>query len=156
MYGKSIKIVYVDPIHTNKTKKSVPEGEDALSGEGVQAEGVDALLVEDDEALALVVAAHLALELDDLLDAVVDELPLGLDELLPVLGRLVEEARVNLRLLVLHADVAGEDVAVLERLGHVGVPPAVVHDDALHQLRVGLGSVLHLHDLDHVQVAVFL
>ena len=33
-------------------------------------EGVDPLLVEDDEPLALVVAAHLALELDHLLDPV--------------------------------------------------------------------------------------
>ena len=96
------------------------------------------------------------LSLSHLLDPVVDELPLRLDELLPVLGGLVEEAGVDLGLLVLHADVARQDVAVLERLGHVGVPAAVVHDDAPHQLRVGLGAVLHLHDLDHVQVAVLL
>ena len=36
-------------------------------------EGVDPLLVEDDEPLALVVAAHLALELDHLLDPVIGE-----------------------------------------------------------------------------------
>ncbi len=35
---------------------------------------------------------HLLLERDDLGDAVLDELPLGDDQLLPVLSRLVEEA----------------------------------------------------------------
>ena len=55
-----------------------------------------------------------------------DELPLGGDEALPVLGALVEEAGVDLGLLVLQRDVAGEDEAVLQHLGHDGVAAAVV------------------------------
>jgi hypothetical protein len=57
---------------------------------------------------------HLLLESDDLGDAVLDELPLGDDKLLPVLGRLVEEAGVHLSLLVLQGHVARQDVAVLK------------------------------------------
>ena len=53
------------------------------------------LLVDDDEALVCSVAEFL-LQLDHLADAVVDELPLGLDQFLTLLGRLVEEARVDL------------------------------------------------------------
>ena len=39
---------------------------------------------------------HLLLEGNDLLDPLLDELPLGDDQLLPVLGRLVEEPGVHL------------------------------------------------------------
>ena len=57
---------------------------------------------------------------DDLLDAVLDELALCCDELLTLLVGLVEEAGVNLCLLVLQGHVASEDVAVLQILRHVG------------------------------------
>ena len=57
---------------------------------------------------------YLLLELNDLGDPVLDELSLGDDQLLPVLGGLVEEAGVDLRLLVLQGHVAGQDIAVLQ------------------------------------------
>lgn len=55
-------------------------------------------------------------------------------------------------LLILQGHIAGEDVAVLEPLGHVGVPGAVIEDETTNELSVHLGLVLHLHDLHHVQV----
>ena len=64
---------------------------------------------------------------------------IGGDEALPVLGALVEEAGVDLCLLVLQRDVAGEDEAVLEPLGLVGVAAAVVQHQPAHQLRLSLG-----------------
>mmetsp|Transcript_6999 Transcript_6999/g.17932 ORF Transcript_6999/g.17932 Transcript_6999/m.17932 type:complete len:368 (-) Transcript_6999:190-1293(-) len=123
---------------------------DALLGEHVQGEGVDALLVYDDERLALL--AHAALELDDLLHLVVRELALALDEPLALLRVRVVEARGDLGLFVLERDVAREDVAVGEALGHVGVPRRVVEHQASHEPGVGPELVLHGHHLDHVQV----
>lgn len=32
------------------------------------------------------------------------------------------------------------------------MPRTVVHDETANELRVGVGLVLHLHDLDHVQI----
>ena len=57
--------------------------------------GVLTLLVDDDEALVGAVA-QLLLQLDHLAHPVVDELPLSLHQLLTLLSRLVEEARVDL------------------------------------------------------------
>ena len=37
-------------------------------------------------------------------------------------------------------------------LGHARVAAAVVHDEALHEPRLHARSVLHVHDLDHVQI----
>ena len=139
------------------------EGHDALLGEHVEREGVDTLLVDDDERVRLLAVlevavlvelgvAHGLLERDDLAHLGVGELALGLDELLALLGGRVEEARVDLRLLVLERDVEREDEAVLEPLGHVRVPSTVVEHEALDEARVDVGQVLHLHHLDHVQV----
>lgn len=102
------------------------QGEDAVLGQDVEGERVDALLVDDDEGLLGVAAADLVLELDDALQLGVDEAALALDQLLALLGARVEEARVDLGLLVLETHVHGQDVGVLEALGHVGVAGAVV------------------------------
>ncbi|EPE05131.1 hypothetical protein F503_03736 [Ophiostoma piceae UAMH 11346] len=130
------------------------QGQDAVLGEHVEGQGVDALLVDNDKALGGVGAADLLLEVDDLLELRVDEAALGLDELVALVGRGVEEARVDLGLLVLEADVECEDEGVLDTLGHVGVARAVVEGQAADELGLGGDAVLHLHDLDHVQVGL--
>lgn len=68
-----------------------------------------------------------------LLHPLVDELPLSGHELLAVLSRLVEEAGVDLRLLVLQGNVAGQDVGIVETLGHVGVAGTVVHHNTYNK-----------------------
>ena len=126
------------------------EAEDALLGEQVEGERVDALLVDHDERLPLL--AHRPLEVDDRAAPLVEPLALGLDELLPLLGVGVEEAGLDLGLLVLEGDVARHDVAVVEDLGHVGMAAAVVEDEAVDEARVGAHLLLHVHDLDALQV----
>lgn len=61
----------------------------------------------------------------------------------------------NARLFVFERDVEGEDVAVFEAFRHVGVARTVVEDEALDEARVRVGHVLHLHQLDHVQIDRF-
>lgn len=63
-----------------------------------------------------------------------------------------EDGEGSARLLVLERDVEGEDEAVLEALGHVGVASSVVEHEALDEAGVDVGEVLHLHHLDHVEV----
>ena len=128
-----------------------PQSHDALLGHEVERDGVDALHVDHHEALARV-AADLLLEVDDGADALVSVLALRGNELLALLGVAVEEPGVDLALLVLEGDVAREDEAVLEALGHVRVAGAVVQHQALNQLAVSGELVLHVHDLNHVQV----
>ena len=72
----------------------------------------------------------LSLQVDDLLHAVLDKLPLGRDQLLTLLGRLAGEAGVDLGLLVLQGDVASQDETVLQAFRHVGVTASVVHHKA--------------------------
>jgi hypothetical protein len=122
-------------------------------------------LVDDDEGLRLGaglgllapvgvdgLVADVLLELDNLFELGVDEAALGFDELLALFGRGVEEARVDLGLFVFERDVKGEDVGVLEAFGHVRVPGTVIEDETTDETGVGVVLVLHLHDLDHVQV----
>ena len=58
----------------------------------------------------------------------------------------------HIRLFILERHVERQNERILDALGHVGVTRAVVHDEALDELRVGVGLVLHLHNLNHVQV----
>mmetsp|Transcript_9834 Transcript_9834/g.15159 ORF Transcript_9834/g.15159 Transcript_9834/m.15159 type:complete len:399 (-) Transcript_9834:412-1608(-) len=127
-----------------------PDGHDALLGEHVQRERVDALLVDHHEALPRL--AHRALELDHGLHLVVGELALGLHHALALLGAAVEEAGLHLRLLVLEGHVHGQDAAVLQLGGHVRVPRPVVQHHAPHEARVGGVAVGHVQNLHHVQV----
>mmetsp|Transcript_4838 Transcript_4838/g.12157 ORF Transcript_4838/g.12157 Transcript_4838/m.12157 type:complete len:574 (-) Transcript_4838:48-1769(-) len=121
-----------------------------LLSEYVQRQRIDALLVDHHEALPLL--AHRSLEIHHLPAPFVEPLPLALHELLPLLGRGVEESALDLRLLVLEGDVARHDVAVGQDLGHVGVPPPVIQYEAVDEARVGPHLATHRHDLDHVQV----
>mmetsp|Transcript_34112 Transcript_34112/g.86611 ORF Transcript_34112/g.86611 Transcript_34112/m.86611 type:complete len:302 (-) Transcript_34112:374-1279(-) len=126
------------------------EREDALTREHVERQRVDALLVDDHKGLARL--ARLVLEVEDELRAVVDPLALGGDHALALARRVVEEARGHLALLVLEVDVHAEDAALGQLLGHARVAAAVVHHEALDEARLHAGAVLHVHDLDHVQV----
>jgi hypothetical protein len=56
------------------------------------------------------------------------------------------------RFLVLQGDVADEDAAVVQLVRHVGVAPAVVEHQAAHEGRLRSKLVLHVHDLDQVQI----
>mmetsp|Transcript_5410 Transcript_5410/g.16070 ORF Transcript_5410/g.16070 Transcript_5410/m.16070 type:complete len:288 (+) Transcript_5410:876-1739(+) len=120
--------------------------------EHLQGRGVDAFLVDDHEGPLVLLGADLLLECDNLPDLLVRELALGLHQLVALLRRAVEEAGVHLALLVLQGDVARQDVALLQPLGHVGVPCAVIQDQAPDEARVGGELVLHVQDLHHVQV----
>mmetsp|Transcript_6793 Transcript_6793/g.15037 ORF Transcript_6793/g.15037 Transcript_6793/m.15037 type:complete len:341 (+) Transcript_6793:423-1445(+) len=74
--------------------------DDALLGQHVQGDGVDALHVDHHEALVRGVT-HLAFQLNDLAHTLVSVLALRCHQLLPLLRTAVEEARVDLTLLVL-------------------------------------------------------
>ena len=126
------------------------EAEDALLGKDVEGEGVNTLLIDHNERLALL--ADRSLEIDDRTAPLVEPLALGLHELLPLLGIGVEETGLDLRLLVLKGHVARHDVAVVQHLGHVGMTSAVVEDEAIDEARVGAHLLLHVHDLDPMQV----
>lgn len=120
-----------EPLHVAALGTS--ESDDALFGERVERDGVDALLIDHHEAVVRVLAAaHRALELDQLLHACVDELALGAHELLALLSRLVEEARGHLCLLVLHGHVARQYISLLDALLHVRVPRAVIQDNSTY------------------------
>ena len=119
----------------------------------VQRDGVDALLVDEHEVdRAALRLLQLLLEVDDALHLVVRVLALGLHQALPLLGRGVEEARVDLALLVLQAEVEREDAAVAAGRLHVRVPAAVVQHQPVDEAAVQRGLMLHGHDLHHVQV----
>lgn len=59
---------------------------------------------------------------------------------------------VSLPFLVLHGHVARENVGIFNSLLHVGMSRSVVHDETSDKFCVGVYSVLHFHDLDHVKV----
>ena len=62
---------------------------------------------------------------------------------------------MNLRLLVFQRDVARENVRILQCFGHRWMTATVIEDDTTNESRVSLGSVLHLHDFDHVEIRWF-
>lgn len=59
------------------------------------------------------------------------------------------------RLLVFQADIEGQDVRVLDTLRHVRVSAAVVEDKTPHELSLGRRPMLHLHDLNHMEIDRF-
>mmetsp|Transcript_12506 Transcript_12506/g.31646 ORF Transcript_12506/g.31646 Transcript_12506/m.31646 type:complete len:388 (+) Transcript_12506:2521-3684(+) len=138
------------PLHVPLLRPT--QSHDAVLHQQVERQRVDALLVDHHEALVGVVAAHLVLQLDDLVHPLVRVHPLRRHHLLPLLGVAVEEATVHLTLLVLERDVAGQDEAVLVVLLHVRVPRAVVQHKPVHKPGVRGHLVLHVHDLNHVQI----
>jgi hypothetical protein len=129
-------------------------------------------LVDNDETFWLFVRSNSLitngiLELDNLLQSVVDESSFRFDQLLPLLGGRVEESRVylairqlspavqgtgSLRFLVFKRYVQGKDEGILNLLWHIRMPSSVIHDQTPDQLSIGIRLVLHLHDLNHVQI----
>ena len=136
------------PFHVPALRAS--EAEYPLLREYVERERIDALLVDHHEALA--VLANGPLEVHDLTAPLVEPLPLALDEPLALLGGAVEEATLDLRLLVLEGHVARHDVTVRQDLRHVRMTAAVIEHDAVDEAGIGPELALHGHDLDHVQV----
>lgn len=138
-----LKTLHVPPL-------SSPEGENAILDKNIQAQGVNTLLVNNNEALVGVGTADLLLELHDLLQLSIDELAFTLHQLIPLFGRRVVEARVDLRLFVFQTHVQGQDERVLHTLGHVGVSGTVVKSKTTDQSGVRGRAMLHGHDLNHV------
>ena len=128
-----------------------PQRDYAGLREQLQTNRVDSFLVYHNEGL-VVALRHLVLQLYDLPAALVSKSPLRLCHFVPVSGVGEEKLRIDLGLLILQGDVAGEQIAVLETLGHIRVSGAVVHDESLDQLGVSGQLVHHMHDFDHVQV----
>lgn len=90
------------------------------------------LLVNDDETL-LSVGTHFVLQGNDLLHAILNELPFCSHKLLSLPGTLVEEARVDLSLFVLQRDVTGQHVSILHSLLHVWVSGTMVQHQTTDQ-----------------------
>lgn len=131
------------------------EGKDVVFGKDVKGQRVNALLINNDESLVSAVA-DLFLKVNNLGQLGIHKLALRLDELLPLLGRVVVERRVDFTgvcvsvsitnstkqrtkdtpLLVLERDIQRENVRILNPLGHVGVTRAVVHHKAFNETRV--------------------
>lgn len=138
-----------DSFHVSSLGSS--QRDDVLLGEHVQADGVDTLLIENDERLVRI-SADLALQVNDLLASLVGEATFRKHELLSVSSVRVEESRVDFGLLVFEGNVAVKNVAVLELLRHVSVTSTVIEDETLHQSSVGRQLVDHVHGFNHVQI----
>jgi len=128
------------------------DADDSVTGEELKRRGVNTLLVDDDEVLSVLLGADLSLEINNLLDLVVSESSLGGNQFLTVFGVGPEEAGVDFGLLVLERDVEAHDVAVFETGGHVGVTTTVVEDESLDESGLSGHLVLHVHELNHVEV----
>ena len=124
---------------------------DSVSGKKLKGWWVNSLLVDNNEVLVGSIA-QLSLEIDDLLDLIVGEGSLGSDELLSLLGVGPEETGMDLGLLVLEGDVKAKDVAVSHGGWEITVSTSVVENKSLNELRLSGHLVLHVHDLNHVQV----
>ena len=124
----------------------------SVSSEELKRRGVNTLLVDDDKVLSVLLSADLSLEINNLLDLVVSELSLGGNQLLTVFGVGPEESGVDFGLLVLERDVEAHDVAVLKAGGHVGVTTTVIEDETLDEFGFSRHLVLHVHELDHVEI----
>lgn len=142
----------LESLHVSSLGSS--ESKNVVLGEDVKRQGVNTLLVDDHKVLCAVVTAKFLLELNNLLEFGIDETTLALDKLITLLSARVEEARVNLGLLILQTDVEGEDVTVFKSLRHIGVTSTVVEGQSTNQPSVGGCSVLHLHNLHHVQIGL--
>ena len=119
-----------------------PDGVDFLLREVVLREVVDAFLAEE----------HVRAALPDGLDHPLQHPFLLVEEGLE-LGRIRDlDLRVDLRLLDFEGRVDQGDLPFLHFARHAGVDAFLVHDDPVHELRVGDRSALLLDDLDVVVV----
>lgn len=130
------------------------QSQDTVLSQHIQRKGIDALLVDNDKVLLAIIATNLLFEFNNLLELGINEATLTLDELISLVGARVEEARVDFSLLVLQADVHGQDVAVLEALRHIGMASTMVESKTLDELGISSKAVLHLHDFHHVQIGL--
>ena len=122
------------------------QGQDAGLGQGVEGGGVDALLVDQQEALPG--RAHLFFEGDDRRDARVGRSALSGHEALALVGGGIEKAGRDLGPLKLEADVRSQHKDFpLHPFGHVRVARAVIQDQAAHETGVSVQLVAHVHDL---------
>lgn len=83
------------------------------------------LLVNDDKPF-IVIWTDFVFKCNDLLHAILNELPLCTNELLPLSGTLIEKTRVDLCLFILQRDVAGQNVGILNPLLHVWVSGTMI------------------------------
>lgn len=93
------------------------------------------------------VLMYLSLQVNDLLHSVISHLPLGCNQLFPLVSAAVEEPRIDLTLLILQGYVAGKNVAVFHVFWHVWVPRSMIEHKAFDQACVLVHFVLHVHDL---------
>lgn len=109
------------------------------------------LLVNDDKSF-IVIWTDFVFQCNDLLHAILNELPLCRHKLLPLLGTLVEKARVDLSLFILQRDVAGQHIGVLHPFLHVWVSGTVIQHQTSDQSeieKVGIGANLNPLGLIH-------
>ena len=127
------------------------DSNDVVASEDLEGRRVNTLLVDNDEVFVGTITQSL-LELDNLHDTVVSELSLGLDELLSLVGVAPEESGVDLGLFVLEGDVEAHDVTVGETAWHVALATTVIEDETADEARLSGHLVLHVHDLDHMEI----
>lgn len=131
------------------------ESDDADLGEHLQTDRVNTLLVDNHEAGSVghsISIADLVFQFNDLSTPLIGELPFALGHFITVASIGEEELGVDFSLLVFERDIAGEDVALLQTLGHVGMPATVIQHQSAHELSITGQPVHHVHDLDHVEI----
>ena len=64
----------------------------------------------------------------------------------------MDDGSLYVRLLVFQTDIQCKNVRVFDAFGHIRMPRPMIQDQTTNELCFGGGSVLHLHDLYHVQV----
>jgi len=127
---------------------------DSVSGQNLEGWWVNTLLVDNDEVLVSAIA-ELSFKFNDLHNFVISELSLGFNELFSLLGVGPEESGVDLSLFVLKGDVEAEDIAVLHGRWEIRVSTTVVKNKTSNEFALSGHFVLHVHDLDHMEIDVW-
>ena len=125
--------------------------DDVVAGQDFQRWWIDTLLIDNDEVFVGAIAQAL-LQLHDLHDTIICELPLRFDQLLSLLCVAPEEARVDLGFFVLETHIEAHNVAILQSARHVTLSAAMVEHETADKARLSGHLMLHVHDLDHVKV----
>lgn len=76
------------------------------------------------------------------------------------IGKVVEDTRrtggdEHARLLIFQTDIQRKDERVLHPLRHIRMPRTMIKHQPTNQLRLRRRTMLHLHDLDHMQIDRF-
>ena len=127
---------------------------DSISGQELEGRWVNTLLVNNDEVLVSAIAKF-SFKFNDLHDLIISELSLGGNELFSLFSVGPEESRVDLGLFVLKGDVEAENIAVLHGRWEIRVSTTVVKDKTSDELALSGHFVLHVHDLDHVEINIW-